>query len=255
MNNLLSFLNIKIFQENNKFTTSVYCKPTFSGMFTNFESFVHDLYKHPLNFASLHRALKLCSYFELFHQETEHLKNIFRNNGYLVNFNDFCIKKYLNNLYVKKKVYLLVPKKQLTCILPFLGKKSLQLRSRLVNSFNKTVGFCNLNVIFWSQLKLNTLCRFKDTLNKKIRSFLDYRYTCSNCNVTYYGKIYGHFFNRAAEHMGVSNLTGKRLKKIKDSAVSDHLIQCNCTIEFDHFDILATDVSTFNLSAKESLQC
>ena len=37
--------------------------------------------------------------------------------------------------------------------------------------------------------------------------------------------------------MNVSNLTGKRLKNIKDSAVSDHLLQCNCTIDFDYFDI------------------
>ena len=201
----------------------------------------------------LHRAFKLCSNFELFHQEIENLKNIFRNNGYPVNFSDFCIKKYLNNLYVKKKVYLLAPKKQLTCVLPFLGKKSLQLRSRLVSSVNKTVRFCYLKVVFRSQRKLNTLFRFKDTLNKKIRSFLVYRYTCSNCNVTYYGKTYRHFFTRVAEHMGVSNLTGKRLKNIKDSAVSDHLLQCNCTIDFDHFDILATDVSKFNLLVKESL--
>ena len=146
---------------------------------------------------------------------------------------------------------MLAPKKQLTCVLPFLGKKSLQLRSRLVSSVNKTVRFCNLKVVFWSQRKLNTLFRFKDTLNKKIRSFLVYRYTCSNCNVTYYGKIYRHFFTRAAEHMGVS--TGKRLKNIKDSAVSDHLLECNCTIDFNHFDILATDVSKFNLLVKESL--
>ena len=53
--------------------------------------------------------------------------------------------------------------------------------------------------------------------------------------------------------MGVSNLTGKRLKNIKDSVVSDHLLQCNCTIDFDHFDILATDISKFNLLVKESL--
>ena len=71
---------------------------------------------------------------------------------------------------------------------------------------------------------------------------------CSNCNVIYYGKTYCHFFNRAVEHMGVSNLTGKRLKNIKDSAVSDHLLQCNCAIDFDHYDILSTDVSKFNLS-------
>ena len=43
--------------------------------------------------------------------------------------------------------------------------------------------------------------------------------------------------------MSVFNLTGKLLKNIKGSAVSDHLLQCNCTIDFDHFDILATDVS------------
>ena len=43
--------------------------------------------------------------------------------------------------------------------------------------------------------------------------------------------------------MGVSNLSAKRLKNIKDSAVSDYLLQCSCTIDFGHFDILATDVS------------
>ena len=37
--------------------------------------------------------------------------------------------------------------------------------------------------------------------------------------------------------MGVSNFSGKRLEYIKDSAVSDHLLQCHCTIDFDHFDI------------------
>ena len=61
--------------------------------------------------------------------------DIFRKNGYPVNFTDFCIMKYLN----KREVYLLAPKNQLTAFLPFLGKKSLQLRSRLVNSVNKTV--------------------------------------------------------------------------------------------------------------------
>ena len=148
---------------------------------------------------------------------------------------------------------MLAPKKQLTCVFPFFGKRSLQLRSRLVNSVNKTVRFCNLNVVFRSQRKLNTLFRFKDTLNKKIRSFLVYRYPYNNCNAFHYGKTYRHFFTRTAEQMGVSNLTGKRLKNIKDSAVSDHLLQFNCTIDFDHFDLLPTDVSKFNLLVKKSL--
>ena len=76
---------------------------------------------------------------------------------------------------------------------------------------------------------------------------------CSNCKVTYYGKTYRHFFTRATEHMSISHLTRKRLKCVKQSAVSDYLLECNCSIDFDHFDILASDVNKFRLLIKESL--
>ena len=65
--------------------------------------------------------------------------------------------------------------------------------------------------------------------SEKIHSRNVYRYMCSNCKVTYYGKTYHHFFTRAAEHMGISNLTGKHLKSIKPSEVSEHLLECNCS--------------------------
>ena len=100
---------------------------------------------------------------------------------------------------------------------------------------------------------MNSLFRYKDSLQRKIRSDIVYRYTSSNCKVTYYGKTYHHFFTRAAEHMGISNLTGKRLKCIKQFTVSDHLLECNCSIDFDHFDILASDANRFRLLIKESL--
>ena len=147
MNNSLSFLGIRIVRDNNKFSTSVYRKPTFSGVFTNFDTFIPNSYKYALIFTMLHRDLKLCSNSEIFYQEFEKSKNIFRNNGYPINFSDFCIKKYLNKLYVKEKVHFLAPKNHLTCALPFVDKKSLQLRSLLVNIV-KTVRFCNLKVFF-----------------------------------------------------------------------------------------------------------
>ena len=53
--------------------------------------------------------------------------------------------------------------------------------------------------------------------------------------------------------MGISNLTGKRLKSVRQSAVSDHLLECNCSIDFDHFDILASDANKFRLLIKETL--
>ena len=47
------------------------------------------------------------------------------------------------------------------------------------------------------------------------RSHLVYRYLRSRCNATYYGKTYRHFFLLAAKYMGISNLTGKRVKNVK----------------------------------------
>ena len=48
MNNSLFFLAFETVRENNKFTTSVYRKPTFSDAFTNFESFIPNSYKYAL---------------------------------------------------------------------------------------------------------------------------------------------------------------------------------------------------------------
>ena len=94
--------------------------------------------------------------------------------------------------------------------------------------------------------------RYNDFLQKKIRSDIVYKYMFSNCKVTYYGKTYCHVFTRAAEHMVISNLTGKRLC-FKQSVVSDHLLECNSSIDFDYFDILASDANKFRLLIKESL--
>ena len=140
---------------------------------------------------------------------------------------------------------------ELICVLPFIRKKSLQLRTRLVNSIENNLTFCKLN--FQSPYKLNSLFHYKDSPKKNIRSDVVCRYTCSNCKVIYYSKIYRHLFTRAPEHMGISNLTRKRLKSAKESAVSDHLLECNCSVDFDHFNILASDANKFRLLIKESL--
>ena len=56
-----------------------------------------------------------------------------------------------------------------------------------------------------------------------------------------------------AEDIGISDLTGKCLKNIKQSAISDHQLQCNCTINFDNFDILAAKSKKFKLLLRENL--
>ena len=56
INGLLSFLDVKIFRENDKFVTSVFRKETFSGVYTNFISFIPLEYK----FGLVHNLLNRC---------------------------------------------------------------------------------------------------------------------------------------------------------------------------------------------------
>ena len=86
-------------------------------------------------------------------------------------------KKCLNKVFMKKEVVLKASKKELICVLPFIGKKSMQLRTRLVNSIESNLKFCKFKVIFQSPCKLYLLFRYKDSLKKKIRSDIVYRYT------------------------------------------------------------------------------
>ena len=144
----------------------------------------------------------------------------------------------------------MVPKRELTFVLPSLVKLSLDLRLRLRQTIETDLPYCQLKVFFRSKCRLATLFQLKIHLTKKIHSGIIYCYTCINYKVTYYRKTFCHDYTRATEHMMISNLTGKHLKQ---SAIPDHLLQCNCAINFDDFRILATDHNKFKLILRESL--
>ena len=65
----LSFSDINIFPEKGKFVTNVYRKKTFSGVYTNFNSFIPETYKPGLIESLLFRCFNLCSDFVNFHHE------------------------------------------------------------------------------------------------------------------------------------------------------------------------------------------
>ena len=72
----------------------------------------------------------------------------------------------------------MVPKRELTFVLPYLGKLSFDLRTRLRRTIERDLPYCKLKIIFRSKCRLNTLFRFKDPLEKKIHFGIIYRYTC-----------------------------------------------------------------------------
>ena len=72
----------------------------------------------------------------------------FKSNGYSKNFIDSRIKHFLDKLFVKKKLSLTVPKLKLMCMLPYLGKSSLDFRAHLRRTIEINIPFCKLNVVF-----------------------------------------------------------------------------------------------------------
>ena len=65
-NNSMPFLNVLITRTNNGFKTSVYHRPTFSGVYSNFNSFISKKYKVDLIFTLLFRTFSVVSNFSRF---------------------------------------------------------------------------------------------------------------------------------------------------------------------------------------------
>ena len=92
--NSLTFLDILISRSENGFKTSVYHKPTFSGVYSNFNSFIYNQYKIGLIFTLLFRTFSIVSDFFRFHTEVGHLKEILRKNAFPIKLVDSCIKTF-----------------------------------------------------------------------------------------------------------------------------------------------------------------
>ena len=58
------FLDVKVTRTNSQLVTSVFQKATFSGVFTNFKSFIPVAYKFGLVYTLLHRSFCICSSYE-----------------------------------------------------------------------------------------------------------------------------------------------------------------------------------------------
>ena len=143
----LSFLDVKICRKNGKFVTSVYRKPTFSGVFTNYESFIPTYQKRGLLHTLLYRSFSICCDFKTFHLEIYHLKTILIKNNYPLNFIDSCVKSFLNKLYTPKVVVSNVPKRNVFVKLPFFGSTSFQIRKKLQKLFIDKLTSCNLKIV------------------------------------------------------------------------------------------------------------
>ena len=240
------------------FVTSLYRKPTFSGLYSIFFSFMPREYKKGLLLTLLFRGFSMCTDWTAFHTELNFLKSIMGKNEFPCWFVDDCIKTFLNKNFAPKKVISAVEiKDKLRICLPYLGKKSLEIRNHLLE-LNKTYfKAIKLQVVFKSGNRLGDFFSFKDKIPLHCRSLVLYSYTCDKCNLVYYGKTKRHFKVRAFEHLGKSLRTNKpftyNVNNNNNTAVLNHIHKCKNTASIDDFKIIGTARNDYFLSLKESL--
>ena len=129
VNESLPFLDVLTSRNKKDFTTRIYHKSTFSGIYFNFNSFIAHEYKHGLIFTLLFRIFSLVSDF-----------------SFPTNLVDKCIKIFLYKQFSQKILEYTVSKKEL----PYFGMPSLCLRTPLQKSINSNISFCKIEIIFKS---------------------------------------------------------------------------------------------------------
>ena len=250
--NRMSFLDIAIIRENITFTTSVYRKPTFSGFYTHFDSFLPSSYKFGTVYTLAYRCFRICSSWTKLDNELVCLNETFLKNGYPEDFINKCFKKFMDNIHVVKETTLTVEKKPLVLFLPYLGSIFLQTRTKLKKSLKNILNCCKLQIVFKNKTRLGKNLHFKDQISKDLTSGVVYKFQCGLCNESYYGECMRHLNVRIGEHNGISPLTRKQVKP-KNSSAADHLLLCNHSASYDDFSILTRENKTFLLELKESL--
>ena len=191
---MLRFVEKKIsaFRKVLVFSKKIGCfQKTFSGVYSNFSSFVALEHKIGLVYTVLHRSFTIVPAFSKFHFEVETLKKTLHKNAYPTKFVDKCITKFVNNIFAQKLVFTTVPKLELRLVLPYLGnissitkkrlnRSKLELRvvlphlgnissitkKRLSRCISKRLKFCKLKIIFKTGNKLKNYFRFKDRVRE-----------------------------------------------------------------------------------------
>ena len=123
----LPFLDVCIKMENAAFTTSMYRKETFSGVYTNYTRHLSNNYKLGLIFTLLHRAYTICYNYNYFYCELNVLKDILLTNGYPLAVIDKSVRAFLKKIRSQHVEVENDNRREVCVTLPFLGKMSMNI--------------------------------------------------------------------------------------------------------------------------------
>ena len=146
-NDEISFLDVLVIRDGISFLTTVYRKPTFTGLYTQWQSFSAKRQKLALICSLTTRAKRICSP-SLISQELDKLRNIFISNGYPLSIVD----RYMQLILKDREVFFKPKKCQIYLKLPWLGDSSTKFESRISNIISSSFPACTCCAVFLLEL-------------------------------------------------------------------------------------------------------
>ncbi|CAH8864025.1 unnamed protein product [Trichobilharzia szidati] len=203
---------------------SVYRKPTSTGQYTHFLSFVPLKYKRNLIKCLVNRVREICSD-ECLDEELNNIKRLLSENGYPEKFIDKNM-----NLKPKQSKLPTVPKKASFLQMQFLGDNTIEiLTHRLRNAVKRAFPAAQLRCIFTTTPLLRS--GIKDKLPNFASSMCIYQFNCS-CGASYIGRTIRRVSRRISEHHPAW-LSKGQTKSIR-SAILAHLVETEHKIDVNH---------------------
>ena len=224
-NGQLQFLDVQVKRGDSSFLTSVYRKPTFTGLYLNWHSFVLKSRKLNLIRCLSYRALNICSECKI-DNELRAIRDIFIDYRYPEDVIDSNIKYMVTKFRDTNKVF-----GPLKCPvyfrLPWVGFATESIANKITSSVYRCYNAVNLSPIFTPRPAFNSTNKDKLPIFKQCN--LIYKFIC-RCNSTYIGMTCQRLEVRVRQHIPRSLLSGRLTSghsQAMDSAIGEHLLTIN----------------------------
>jgi len=207
----IPFLDLFIIKTDVKLDITVYRKPTHSGVYTHFASFLPTRLKRQLVVTLLERAYKICSGYELLHREFEDLKRLLMRNGYNEDYILSIINSFMSSKYNHNQGKRFGPDKYKIFIsLPYIGEASEKIRGN-INSCLSQMKCGGIQLVLIDKFsRVGDWFQAKDRQPLRLVNGVVYKIACS-CGCFYIGETGRCLQTRFDEHC---KTTGKSLTEV-----------------------------------------
>ena len=245
-NSSLPFLDILITKSDlPHLETTTYRKSTYTGLLTNFTSFISMTYKIGLIRTLVDRACKINSKDQTLKSDIKFIQKTLQQNSYPQNI----LARFMSsNLSITEPVPSTPIINETTpryYKLPFIGKYSTQVSEKIKILIKK---YCkpttNIRLIFTSA-KISSYFSLKDAITKHMTPYIVYKFICANCNDCYIGETTQQFLVRVNEHL-YTDVNSAVYKHLKDKPTCKGLCNSEC------FTIVDRAPTNYQLRIKEA---